>query len=101
MSFSAPVQLVFPFAPDPNYCSRCLGYTRINPRCLHAHKLSRLVLFTRCDKCVGLRFVADSPCPRCAGKGFFYEIVSAQEVKDNPRGRKMPDGKIEPYSNRL
>jgi hypothetical protein len=101
MSFSDPTQLVFPFVRDPNFCSRCNGYTRINPRCLHSHKLSRLVLFTQCDKCHGAREIDTLPCSRCVGRGHFYEIISDQELEKNPIGRRLSNGTIEPYANRL
>ncbi len=96
-------QLYFDFAKDkdPNYCSHCKGYTRIFPTCLHPHKLSKLVLFTKCQQC----FPGDSHCAHCGARGYNYEIIDNDKdsslIEHKGIKCKVIQGEFIPCSNRL
>lgn len=101
---SSPTQLYFDFAKDndPNYCPYCKGYTRISPTCFHPHKLSKLVLFIKCNHC----YPGDSHCAHCRGKGYKYEIIDNDDTDSNLIDKqgikgKIIQGEFIPCSNRL
>lgn len=104
LSNQLPTQLYFDFAKDkdPNYCPYCKGYTRISPTCHHRHKLSKLVLFIKCDHC----YPGDSHCAHCGGEGYRYEIIDndKRDITLNEmngiKGRII-SGIFVPVSNRL
>lgn len=72
MAMNDPIQFVFPFAPDENYCLLCKGYDKKNPKCLFPHKLGREVVFIKCQHCKSGLDDNDLMCSKCFGRGYTY-----------------------------
>ncbi len=99
-SSSFPRQLSFPFTQDANFCPSCKSFNRINPKCLHSHKATKPVVFSRCYNCSP--GYSRTVCNRCYGKGYTYEIIEWEEFKKQPKGKiDNHTGEVHPYSNIL